>query len=379
MNEVLIYLGISLLSILLFAFWYNKQGKSNEKKWLLAQLSDAEENSQQTYLDSLKKLDQQPSSTFRMSFLAALLIIPTTFLIDYLWFHEIPIEDRITVAEAQAQNKDIPDLATAIKQLEQKLSENPDDLQGQMLYGQTMMSIRDYGKAVNAYQKANEIEPNNANILTELAEAIAFRNNTGSFLGEPEQYLTQAIAADPKNQKAMWLQGIVYYENKQYHEAEAIWTDLLSLVENPNIKTTITKQINQARSALNKSPMASEKGSSAALFSVVIEADKSIKDMDMAEGARLFVFAKQPGGAPMPIAAATESAPFQWPMTIELSDQNSLNPEIKLSQFDQVEISAKISLSGDASDSSSQIVARSQIIKKEDRNIQLTLSLTTSP
>lgn len=379
MSELLIYLGISASSVLMFAFWYSKQGKSTERKWLMSQLAKADENTHQPYLDSLKKLDQQPSNTVRMSFLAALLIIPTTYLIDYLWFHEIPIEDRITIAEAQAQNEDIPDLATAIKQLEQKLSENPDDLQGQMLYGQTMMSIRDYGKAVQAYQKANEIEPNNANILTELAEAIAFRNNTGSFLGEPEQYLTQAIKIDPNNQKAMWLQGIVYYENKQYHEAEAIWTDLLTLVENPNIKTTITKQINQARSALNKPPAASDDVASVTLYSVHLEADESIKDMDMAEGARLFVFVKQPGGTPMPIAAVTVSAPFQWPLTVELSDLNSLNPEIKLSQFDQVEISAKISLSGDASDSSSQIEARPQIVTKEDQNIQLTLSQTTSP
>ncbi len=373
MTEVLIYLGISLLSLLLFAFWYSKQGQTAEKKWLLSQLAQADDSSQQQYLESLKRLEKQPSSTGRMSLLAALLIIPATFLIDYLWFHDIPLDQRVSVAESQANGQEVPDLATAIKQLEQKLDENPEDLQGQMLYGQTMMSIRDYGKAVLAYQKANELEPNNANILTELAEAIAFRNNTGSFLGEPEQYLNQATAVDPKNQKAMWLQGIVYYETEQYHEAEAIWTDLLTLVENPKVKSTISKQINQARSALNKPPIDMEPVAET-LFTVVIDADETVQALTMAETAKLFVFAKQTDGSPMPIAAAAISKHFEWPMTIKLSDQNSLRPDVHLSQFEHIELSAKISLTGDASDQQNSIEAQPQIVTKETQKIEIKLT-----
>ncbi|MCB1583028.1 MAG: hypothetical protein KDI92_08185 [Xanthomonadales bacterium] len=371
MNEMLIYLGISLLSILLFAFGFSKQGKTAEKKWLMEQLATADQNSQQRILESLQKLEQQPTGVANMTLLAALLIIPTTFLIDYVWFHDIPIEQRVTIAG----NPEVPDLATAIKQLEQKLVENPDDLQGQLLYGQAMMSINNYADAVKAYKKANQIDPNNSDILTELAEAIAFRNNTGSFLGEPEQYLTQALTINPTKQKTMWLQGIVYYEKQLYQQAEDIWTDLLATVENPNIKSTITKQINQARAGLNKPPIDTDLGTQV-LFNIVIEADETIKTLDINEPAKLFVFAKDPNGSSMPIAATAISAPFSWPITIELSDQNSLNPETKLSQFEQLEISAKISMTGNASNTTQDIVTESQIVNQGVQTIQLTFTQT---
>ncbi|MEZ5472153.1 MAG: hypothetical protein R3E90_10260 [Marinicella sp.] len=371
MNEMLIYLGISLLSILLFAFGFSKQGKTAEKKWLMEQLAAADQNSQQRILESLQKLEQQPTGVANMTLLAALLIIPTTFLIDYVWFHDIPIEQRVTIAG----NPEVPDLATAIKQLEQKLVENPDDLQGQLLYGQAMMSINNYADAVKAYKKANQIDPNNSDILTELAEAIAFRNNTGSFLGEPEQYLTQALTINPTKQKTMWLQGIVYYEKQLYQQAEDIWTDLLATVENPNIKSTITKQINQARAGLNKPPIDTDFGTQV-LFNIVIEADEAIKTLDIKEPAKLFVFAKDPNGSSMPIAATAISAPFSWPITIELSDQNSLNPETKLSQFEQLEVSAKISMTGNASNTTQDIVTESQIVNQGVQTIQLTFTQT---
>ena len=57
MNEALIYLGISILSILLFAYWFSKQGKSAEKKWLMKQLTTADQGSEQRILESLKKLE----------------------------------------------------------------------------------------------------------------------------------------------------------------------------------------------------------------------------------------------------------------------------------------------------------------------------------
>jgi cytochrome c-type biogenesis protein CcmH len=370
MHEFLIYLGISFFSIALFAFWYARQGKVSERKWLMTQLANTDEASQSKYLQRLKQLEQHTFSVGKVSLLVTLLVIPTSFIIDYLWFHEIPIEQRTSAAEAQK----IPDLATAIKQLEQKLVENPDDIQGQILYGQTMMSTRDYPKAVAAYKKANELEPNNANLLTELAEAIAFKNNTGSFLGEPEQYLTQAMQIDPKNQKAMWLQGIVYYEKQQFQLAEDMWTELLSMVDNPNIKSTISKQINMARNAMNKPPIETLQNAAATpLYTIVVDVDESVKAMNFSENARLFIFAKQVSGSPMPIAAVPVQAPFEWPISVNIGDQHSLNPQLKLSQFEQVEISAKLSLTGDAS-ANDDLSATPVVVTNNTQNIELTLT-----
>ncbi len=375
MHELLIYLGLSIISILLFTFWFARQGKVSERKWLLAKLNSVDDDKQKEYVSALQNLKHQPTKIISTTVLIGLMIIPATFAIDYLWFHEIPIEQRVSVT---AENE-APDLVTAIAQLEQKLVDDPNDLEGQLLYGRSMMSMQNYPKAVAAYKRANEIDPNKADILTELAEAIAFNNNTGSFLGEPEIYLKQAIQINPKFQKAMWLQGIVYYENQQFEAAEAIWTELLAIVETPNIKSTIIKQINMARTALNKPVLdpnspTDNPSTSAVEYFVVVNINESINNIELSDNSRLFIYAKEINGPPMPIAAIPVSAPFNWPISVKISDLQNLNPERKLSGFEQVEFSAKLSLTGNATPAVDDVFSNTLIANPSNPTIQLILT-----
>lgn len=376
MTELVIYIAITLFCLVLFYFWYQKSEFNAEKKWLMNQLSVADEAQQSTLANALQKLQieqKQANQNLLTTLWLSLIIAPATFAIDYIWFQDIPIDERVSIADVQNAQQEAPDLATAVSQLEQKLAENPNDLEGQMLYATTMMQLQRYDYAVGAFKKANELEPNNPHILTELAEAIAFRNNTGSFLGEPEGYLKQAINANPNHQKAMWLQGIVYYENLQYEDAEKIWSDLITQVQNPNVKATIEAQINQAREALNKQPINSG-GMTDANYFVVIDASDSVKQTKMPDAARIFVYAKEVNGIPMPIAAVPVNQPFNWPLSVRINDQFNLNPNRKLSTFEQVEFSAKLSLSGSATPSEDDQLSDSVIGNKQSSNIQLIIN-----
>lgn len=374
MTEFLIYLAITIFSMALFYFWFKKSEYHAEKKWLMSQIAEADDSKQASLAKALQKLQSdhmQTNKSISTTLWISMIIAPATFAIDYIWFQDIPISERISIADVQNNQQEAPDLATAITQLEQKLAENPNDLDGQMLYGTTMMQLQRYEYAVGAFKKANELEPNNPHILTELAEAIAFKNNTGSFLGEPEEYLEQAIKANPNHQKAMWLQGIVYYENLQYEAAEKIWSDLIKQVESPNIKATITAQINQAREALNKNPLSNKESENTVNYFVVIDASDAVKKLNVTESARIFVYAKEVNGMPMPIAAVPISQPFKWPLSVNISDVNNLNPNRKLSSFDQVEFSAKLSLSGSATPNDTDINSDSVIGNIRSNNIQI--------
>lgn len=372
MTELIIYLALSIISLMIFTFSYHRQGKSAEKKWLLSQLKSPNIDNQEPYINALRDLELNHHFSFKTVLLVTVLIVPATFVIDYLFFHEIPIEQRTSMQSEQQA----PDLNTAIKQLEQKLADDPNDLEGQLLYGRSMMSLRNFAVAAEAYQQANRIKPNDANILTELAEAIAFRNNTGSFLGEPEALLQQAIELDPKNQKAMWLQGIVHFQNQKFALAEQVWTDLLPLVGSENVKSTIIKQINEARASLDKPALSFDQTPAASQLSyfVVVKASESVKMIDLPDQARLFIFAQQVDGPPMPIAAVPMTPPFAWPVSFRLNDQNSLNPQRKLSQFKELKFTAKLSLTGSATPDETDIKSDVIITSSNNSNIQLTLN-----
>ena len=389
MTEWLTYASIGLISLVLFYYWYRRQGRAAEKKWLLQQIKLQNDN-QQACVDALARSKGNPSAG-KLTGLAALLILPTALVIDALWFQDIPIDQRSSQVNNQSNGnngqQNAPDLATAISQLEQKLAENPNDLEGQLLYGRSMMSLQRFAYAVGAYRKANELEPNNAHIMTQLAEAIAFDNNTGSFLGEPAELLKQAIQIEPNHQKAMWLYGIVLDEQGQYAAAEALWTDLLNLVESPNIKTTLIQQINRARASQGKAELNQAEQTPAddpqqandsvadtadALYQVVVQGDDSFNDQPLPASARLFVYAKQVDGPPMPVAALVLNPPFKFPMTLQLNDRNSLNGERLLSSFETLKFSAKISLNGSATPADDDIISNEVTTTATDNNINLT-------
>ncbi|WP_154223186.1 tetratricopeptide repeat protein [Marinicella rhabdoformis] len=340
MTEMIWYLLIGLsVSALCYAFWLPQQ-RQDQKSWLLKQLQSPGED-KQVLLEALSRVNQAPQAKHKGLLLAILLITPVALLFQALWFdnqHAPEITQSATNTQGQT-----PDLASAIKQLEQKLAENPDDIQGQLLYAQSMVAMKRYDVAAKAYEKANQLQPNDAAILTEWAEAVAFRNNTGSFLGQPSDLLAQAIELNPKHQKAMWLYGIVLYEQQQFAAAETLWTDLLAMVDSPGIRNTLLKQVNQAREAQGKNALVSSETKAAAepaLYNIEVFG-KQIPDE-----ATLFVFAKSTDGMPMPIAAKKTNGPFQWPVTISLSDSDSLQGNRLLSQFETVELSAIISMSG---------------------------------
>ena len=372
MNEFLIYLAICALTLLLFAYWFGRQGQRTEKRWLLKKIQQGGEH-QQAYLNALQELDKQNNNTAIITLIMALLIIPATLVIDYVWFQEIPISERVSISDV---NQQAPDLETAIRQLEAKLADNPDDLEGQLLYGRSMMRLQQFDKAVAAYQLAVSLAPDNAGILTELAEAIAFRNNTGSFLGEPEALIRRALELQPAHQKAMWLQGIIYYEQQQYQPAEDIWTALLPAVTSPGVRNTITQQINQARAALDKPPLQSEPqpgDDNRPLYDVLVDASEDIQAMNIPDNARLFVFAREVDGPPMPVAAIPLNPPFDWPILVTLTDRNSLTPQRPLSGFTELSFSAKLSLSGSATPAADDVQSAAVINPKTNNTLTLTL------
>ncbi len=373
MTPWLTYTAITLLIGLLFGWLLWRQNKQSQKRWLISKIKQNPPQ-KDTYIKALSELNQQSTKNSKTTLWLLLVLIPAGLLLNAFLFPPQP-----------QQSQQPPSIEEALAQLEQSLKDNPNDLEGQMLYGGAMMRLQNYDAAVTTFKKANELAPNNANILTELAEAVAFKNNTGSFLGEPQKYIDQALKADPNHQKALWLKGIIAYEQQNFAQAESLWTSLIEKINDDNVKATIIKQINQARGQQNKPPLvqsqvadgtsenqANETNESVS-YQVTIEANEAIKKQQFPATTRLFVSAKSESGPPMPVAAIDVAPPFNWPISIELTDQHNLTPNRRLSDFAQVILSARLSLSGDAS-VSDYVSNKVTVLAEESQTI---LKLTT--
>jgi len=281
----------------------------------------------------------------------------------------------------------------AIASLVEKLKQNPQDAAGWALLGRAYRETRHFDQARDALKRAHELAPDDADTLAEYVEALALTDPQHRIAGEARTLLDQALKLDPQNQRALWLLGIAHSQDKDYAGAVQIWTRLLPLLpKDSDVAASVKRQIAQAEAlrdgrpppadeevAANEPAGAGAAGSSTASaapnadsasaadlrsgarassatgaaadasgphIEVTVALDPKLKDKVNANDV-LFVFAKAANGPPMPLAIARLTA-AQLPATVTLTDGMGMLPAMKLSQFPQVIIGARISKSGNA-------------------------------
>ncbi len=368
---LLTFVAISFIGLILFWVFYRKSNSTQKltQNYLIEKLKDKKLSEQQRkeyeqQLSTILVKDGKVQGSSKMLLVVALFVVPFSFFfynklgnpkaVDYV----APTQQQTQTAQSNSQQTQAPQMSMeeAIKQLEARLEQNPDDVDGQMLYARSLVSMKKYPQAVKAYRKSNELAPNESVILTELAEAIALANNNRSFLGEPETLLSKAVELEPNNQKALWLLGMTFYEHKDFAKTNELWTKLYAIMSDAGAKKQLAEQLNDIRGKLGIQGIVSEEKPLIAVknkanLSIKINLDDMLKENLKGKRALLYIYTKEPTGMPMPIAVVRqplEQIVKGFPVEVSMNDGNSLQPSRKLSNFDQIKIGARISFTGNA-------------------------------
>lgn len=237
-------------------------------------------------------------------------------------------------------------LEEAVAQLEAELKKNPNEPEGWRLLGKSYIAQERYAEARAAFDRALKLLPDNADLLVETAQARLFADPQRRLGSDEVTLLYRALAIEPNHQRARWFLGISQRQNGQSAEAAKTWEPLLAQVD-AKTAATLRTQINVARAEAGLPPLpeAAPAAESPALLTVVVDIAPALK-AELSAGDILFVFARQAGGPPMPVAAKRVPA-TAFPMTVALSDSDSPMPTMKLSQAGNVELVARISKAGD--------------------------------
>jgi len=240
----------------------------------------------------------------------------------------------------------------AITRLEAKLDSDPRHLEGWQLLARSYAAESRLDEARDALARAVRHFPDEPDLLAEAAEARAMAADNRELDAEAVAMLRHALELQPMNQRARWFLGISQRQAQQPAEAARTWEPLLTTVD-ADTADSLREQINAARSdaglALLDGPATttqSGESTSAVSINVSVSIDPVLA-MRLPENSVVFVIARQPGGPPIPVAVERFSA-AQLPLVVTLDDNDSLMPTSKLSDMDQVQISVRVSASGDA-------------------------------
>ncbi len=120
------------------------------------------------------------------------------------------------------------DIEGMVARLAQRLEKDPNNAEGWQMLGRSYAALGKMSDAQAAYKKALELNPNNAQLLVDYADLLAFQNK--SIKGEPMRLVQKALQIDPNNLKALALGGTAYFEMGDYKKAEEYWTKAKGLV-----------------------------------------------------------------------------------------------------------------------------------------------------
>ena len=260
------------------------------------------------------------------------------------------------------------------ERLKAKLEQNPTDGVGWALLARAYVELGRHPEAVQIYEKAMQLIPDDAQLLADYADALGVLNGR-KLEGRPEALIQQALKADPRNVKALMLAGTVAYNHKEFGRAAAYWEEARANLPpdtDPDAVREIVNGIAEARELGGISqtpapsrPVASDRTPVPAGRSVVISGQVTIAPDLAAKGSptdTLFVFAREVNGPPMPVSIVRATRK-DLPFTFRLDDSTSPMPSRKLSDVGPVVIVARLSKSGEAMPKSGDLQGMSAPVK----------------
>ena len=145
------------------------------------------------------------------------------------------------------QAGEMHDMDSALKKLRDHLRETPGDIQGWMMLGRTMLTMKNYKEAEAAFTKADQLAPGNPAIMVDLADAIAMVQGQ-DLSGKPWELVQKALKIDPTNWKALMMGGTDYFNRGDYRHAVMYWERLLgTLSANDDMRAAVIGSIQEAR------------------------------------------------------------------------------------------------------------------------------------
>lgn len=273
-----------------------------------------------------------------------------------------------------------------LENLEAKVAQNPSDGESLLLLARTYGEMGRYGEAVKAYEKLTEFVNDEAWIWADYADMLAMVHGQ-KLAGPPSKLIDKALALDPNHPKSLALAGSAAMERGDYPAAIRHWEKLLKglppasedakmiegglqqarsfLAQSKGMRAPMLEQIAPAQESKQAASGGKERISGTVTLSAALKGKTSPTDT-------LFVLARAAQGPKMPLAIMRKQV-RDLPLEFSLDDGMAMMPQMKLSNFDEVVIVARVSKSGNAMPESGDLQGTSKPLKPGRDGLKITI------
>ncbi|MBA1296549.1 c-type cytochrome biogenesis protein CcmI [Pseudomonas lurida] len=271
--------------------------------------------------------------------LLAAFLVPVLGLGLYLHFGA---SDKVELTREFAQPP--VSLQDMTQRLERAAAAQPDSAEGLYFLGRAYMAQDRSADAAKVFERAVALAGRQPELLGQWAQAQYFADNK-QWSPKVQTLTDEALKLDPKEVTSLGLLGIAAFEGQRYQEAIDYWSRLLAqLPPEDNSRAALQGGIDRAAQKLKESGGTVAQAKQAAMLKVRVAVSAEVKAKAL-PGDSVFIFARAVSGPPAPLAAKRVTV-AELPITVELGDADAMMPQLKLSNFPEVQLVARISRAG---------------------------------
>jgi len=248
--------------------------------------------------------------------------------------------------EVSRQQPDVPGVDEMIGALAARLEQEPGDTAGWKLLGRSYMQLGNPPMAITAFEKAVELESGrDGQTLADLGEAVLM-TDAAALNGRAGQLFENALALVPSNPKALFYSGLAAAQRGDNELGASRWEALLATSPPPDVAETLRRRIAEMRGAGTEVPVnpAPAVPADDGALSISVALGDAAMAADLPD-ATVFVIASVPE-QPGPPLAAVRRRLADLPVAVTIRDSDAMIAGRVPSAFARLEITARVSLSG---------------------------------
>lgn len=344
--------------------------------------------SQEIKLNLLADTQEQKESSNKSNASGKWVVIPSIILmvgVSIVAYIKLGAENELAItqllqASGQADFTQ-EDAVELIDRLTLQTQQDPNDIEMWYLLARLNFDVGQFDQAVIGFTQVIQRLPidskqDQAVAMAQLAQAQFFANGR-QLDAATESLLKDVLDINPKNETALGLLGVAAYESKQYVDAVQYWQRLISMMSasNPNamaIQGGINKALDQMTPQEREQIEQAQDVVTPSVIQVTVNVAQEIISK-LPKNADLFVLAKAENGPPMPLAVKRISVD-QWPVTVTLDDSMAMMPALRLSQFEKVIITARISKNGVGNAKPGDLEGVSGVISNQVKRLNISIN-----
>ena len=248
-----------------------------------------------------------------------------------------------------------------LQKLEKRLKRMPKNPEDWWTLARSYTELKRFAAAAKAYQQLVELVPNEAQLWANYADVFAMAHGQTLQSEEVAKLLGKALELDANNLTALALSGSAAMERGDFAAAIMHWQKLVGLVQPGSQDAQMfIEGIKQARAQLAAQPggkaklaqldagkLPAQKASGSAA-SASVSGKVSLSPAlagKVAPTDTVFILARAAQGPKMPLAVLRKQVK-DLPLNFTLDDSMAMQPQLKLSGFDQIVVVARVSKSG---------------------------------